>query len=63
MRAPILLQEYCISRAQFDFVLDVTKFKGRHTVFDDPLQSVEPKVKAAFTRCLTRAIPSLWSPL
>lgn len=44
------LQEYCINRDQFDFILDVTKFKTKAGWGEDPLKDVPAKLKAAFTR-------------
>lgn len=45
-------QEYCISRDQFDYVLDVTKFKTKAPWGEDPYKDVPTKVKTAFTRCV-----------
>jgi replication factor C subunit 1 len=43
-------QEYCISKEQLEFVMDVTKFKTRSPWGEDPYKEVPTKVKSAFTR-------------
>lgn len=43
-------QEYCINRDQWDYVLDVTKFKSKAPWAADPTEGLESKVKSAFTR-------------
>jgi hypothetical protein len=45
-----LLQEYCVSREQLDYVLDVTTFKSKSPWNADPLAEVAPTTKAALTR-------------
>lgn len=45
-----LLQEYCLSKEQFEFVLDVTKFKTQAPWGQDPFKPVPTQVKSAFTR-------------
>ncbi|GAX74453.1 hypothetical protein CEUSTIGMA_g1902.t1 [Chlamydomonas eustigma] len=45
-----LMDSYCISREQFDYVVDVTSFKTKATWGEDPMKDVETKVKSAFTR-------------
>lgn len=44
------MQTYCINREQFDYVLDVTKFKSKAGWAEDPMKEVPTKVKSAFTR-------------
>ena len=53
LRAP--MQEYCLSRDDLDFVLSVTKFKGKEAWKEDPMASVETQTKAAFTRTFNKA--------
>jgi replication factor C subunit 1 len=45
-----LMNCYCISREQIDYVVDVTSFKTKATWGEDPMKEVETKVKSAFTR-------------
>lgn len=45
-----LMQDYCISREQFDYVLSVTSFKTKGSWGEDPMKEVPTKVKSAFTR-------------
>ena len=45
-----LMQDYCISREQFDYVLSVTSFKTKGHWGEDPMKEVPTKVKSAFTR-------------
>ncbi|KAL6746133.1 hypothetical protein V8C86DRAFT_3150089 [Haematococcus lacustris] len=45
-----LMQAYCISREQLDYVVDVTRFKTRAGWGEDPLTGVPGTLKAAFTR-------------
>ena len=49
------MQEYCLSRDDLDFVLSVTKFKGKEAWKEDPMASVETQTKAAFTRTFNKA--------
>ena len=49
------MQEYCLSREDLDFVLSVTKFKGKEAWKEDPMASVETQTKAAFTRTFNKA--------
>jgi replication factor C subunit 1 len=44
------LQDYCINRDQWDFVLDITKFKSKAPWAAEPTEGLESKVKSAFTR-------------
>ena len=44
------VQEYCIAKDDFDFVLDVTKFKTQAPWGADPFKPVPTQVKSAFTR-------------
>jgi replication factor C subunit 1 len=45
-----LMQDYCISREQFDYVLSVTSFKTKGSWGEDPMKEVPTKVKSSFTR-------------
>lgn len=49
-------QAYCISREQYDFVLDVTKFKSKAPWAEDPTKDIETKVKSAFTRTFNKQV-------
>ncbi|CAK0781580.1 hypothetical protein CVIRNUC_005412 [Coccomyxa viridis] len=49
------MSEYCLSRDDLDFVLSVTKFKGKEAWKEDPMASVETQTKAAFTRTFNKA--------
>ena len=49
------MQEYCLSRDDLDFVLSVTKFKGKEAWKEDPMASVETQTKSAFTRTFNKA--------
>ena len=48
------LQEYCIAKDHFEFVLDVTKFKTQAAWGQDPFKPVAATVKSAFTRGVSR---------
>jgi len=50
--APGHRQEYCISREQFDFLQDVTKWKSKSHV--DALAGVKPATKSSFTRSFNK---------
>lgn len=54
--SPCLLQSYCINREQFDFVLDVTKFKTNAGWAEDPMKDVDTKTKSAFTRTFNKQV-------
>eukprot|EP00798_Chlamydomonas_sp_ICE-L_P029785 gene29785-biopygen5524 len=45
-----LMQDYCVSREMFDYVIDVTKFKTKADWGEDPMKDVPTKIKSAFTR-------------
>jgi hypothetical protein len=47
---PGCCQDYCINREQWDFVLDITKFKSKASWAAEPTEGLESKVKSAFTR-------------
>ena len=49
-----LMNEYCISREDIEFVADVTKFKTRGAWGADPYKTVETLVKSAFTRAFNQ---------
>jgi len=53
-----VLQSYCINRDQFDFVLDVTKFKSKAGWAEDPMKDVDTKTKSAFTRTFNKQVGS-----
>ena len=55
LRLRTSMQEYCLSRDDLDFVLSVTKFKGKEAWKEDPMASVETQTKAAFTRTFNKA--------
>ncbi|WIA10344.1 hypothetical protein OEZ85_010536 [Tetradesmus obliquus] len=44
------MQDYCINREQWDFVLDITKCKSKAPWAADPTEGLGSKVKSAFTR-------------
>ncbi|KAF6248320.1 hypothetical protein COO60DRAFT_1100210 [Scenedesmus sp. NREL 46B-D3] len=46
----VRLQDYCINREQWDFVLDITKFKSKAPWAAEPTEGLESKVKSTFTR-------------
>ena len=48
------VQEYCLSRDDLDFVLSVTKFKGKEAWKEDPMSEVETQTKSAFTRAFNK---------
>eukprot|EP00775_Hariotina_reticulata_P011005 gene11005-11159_t len=48
------MQEYCINREQYDYILDVTKFKSKGAWAEDPLKGIETKTKSAFTRTFNK---------
>lgn len=48
--ARLCLQDYCINREQWDFVLDITKCKSKAPWAADPTEGLGSKVKSAFTR-------------
>ena len=48
------VQEYCIDKDHFEFVMDVTKFKTQAPWGADPFKPVPAGVKSAFTRCCFR---------
>jgi replication factor C subunit 1 len=50
------LQSYCINREQFDFVLDVTKFKSKGEWAEDPMKEIDTKTKSAFTRTFNKQV-------
>eukprot|EP00798_Chlamydomonas_sp_ICE-L_P027941 gene27941-biopygen3368 len=49
-----LMQDYCVSREMFDYVIDVTKFKTKADWGEDPMKDVPTKIKSAFTRSFNR---------
>ena len=49
-----LMQEYCISREQLDYVLSVTSFKTKGAWGEDPMKEVPTKIKSAFTRAFNQ---------
>eukprot|EP00798_Chlamydomonas_sp_ICE-L_P004739 gene4739-biopygen15023 len=49
-----LMQDYCVSREMFDYVIDVTKFKTKADWGEDPMKDVPTKMKSAFTRSFNR---------
>ena len=51
----VCAQEYCLSRDDLDFVLSVTKFKGKEAWKEDPMAGVETQTKSAFTRTFNKA--------
>mmetsp|Transcript_687 Transcript_687/g.1994 ORF Transcript_687/g.1994 Transcript_687/m.1994 type:complete len:1093 (+) Transcript_687:367-3645(+) len=48
------MHEYCMSRDDLDFVLDVTKFKTQGTWNEDPMKNVPTALKSAFTRAFNK---------
>jgi hypothetical protein len=57
------LQSYCINREQFDFVLDVTKFKSKGEWAEDPMKGIDTKTKSAFTRTFNKQVRGrCWGP-
>lgn len=50
------MQAYCINREQYDFVLEVTKFKSKAEWAADPVKSIETRVKSAFTRAFNKQV-------
>jgi replication factor C subunit 1 len=53
------VQAYCINREQFDFVLDVTKFKSKAEWAEDPMKDIDTKTKSAFTRTFNKQVSLL----
>mgnify|MGYP001806790264 CR=1 FL=1 len=53
------VQSYCINRDQFDFILDVTKFKSKAEWAEDPMKEVDTKTKSAFTRTFNKQVQLL----
>ncbi|GMH33613.1 hypothetical protein BSKO_01447 [Bryopsis sp. KO-2023] len=49
------MHQYCLSKNEFDFVQDVTKFKSKQPWAADPYAAVDSKVKSAFTRMLNKS--------
>ncbi len=43
---------YAMSKDDFEYVLDVTRFKSKADWAADPYKGVPTKVKSAFTRCV-----------
>jgi hypothetical protein len=56
------LQDYCINREQWDFVLDITKFKSKAPWAAEPTEGLESKVKSAFTRKFNQQVRSRSRP-
>jgi replication factor C subunit 1 len=50
-----LMDSYCITREQFDYIMDVTSFKTKAPWGADPVKDVPRKIKSAFTRTFNRA--------
>lgn len=50
------MKAYCINREQFDYVLDVTKFKTKAEWAEDPMKDVDTKTKSAFTRTFNKTV-------
>lgn len=49
------MKSYCINKEQFDYVLDVTKFKSKSPwAMDVYKEQVPTKVKSAFTRAFNQ---------
>jgi hypothetical protein len=53
------VQAYCINREQFDFILDVTKFKSKAEWAEDPMKDIDTKTKSAFTRTFNKQVSLL----
>lgn len=50
-----LMDEYCVTREDFDSIVGLTKFKTKSAWGADPLQGVPTAVKSAFTREYNKA--------
>lgn len=55
------MHEYCMSREDLDYVMDVTKFKTKGNWNPDPMGGVPTALKSAFTRHATASY--LWSEI
>ena len=56
-----LMDEYCLTRADWDQVFELTKFKSKAPWSQDQSKKVETKVKTAFTRSFNQASHKIMS--
>lgn len=45
-------------REDWDSILDMTKFKGKNSIFSDPAQNIPTGTKSQFTRECNKVCPS-----